>query len=186
VISWRAVPEMPVQIMLLPRWFPVHLSKISYWARTVIVPLLVLRTIKPRARNPSVPIVLRIAEANLAASIARHFQFEMTFSVAALAGPVFAGLSRVPGARGRIAFDGQEFAIVEVPFDPTIQNELPHLMIPLAAVDDGGEFTPLRDFAGLLPGTRTLILVRLDPFREGRESFPAVVERVYSGRPISN
>ncbi len=51
VISWRAVPEMPVQIILLPRWFPVHLSKISYWARTVIVPLLVLRALKPRARN---------------------------------------------------------------------------------------------------------------------------------------
>ena len=28
--------------MLLPRWFPIHLSKMSYWARTVIVPLLVL------------------------------------------------------------------------------------------------------------------------------------------------
>src|SRR5665213_3287329 len=52
VIAWRAVPELPVQIMLLPRRFPIHLSKISYWARTVIVPLLVLRTLKPRARNP--------------------------------------------------------------------------------------------------------------------------------------
>ncbi|MEO8812841.1 MAG: squalene--hopene cyclase [Caulobacteraceae bacterium] len=52
VIGWRAVPEMPVQIMLLPRWFPIHLSKISYWARTVIVPLLVLRAVKPLARNP--------------------------------------------------------------------------------------------------------------------------------------
>jgi squalene-hopene/tetraprenyl-beta-curcumene cyclase len=52
VLSWRAVPEMPVQIMLLPKWFPIHLSKISYWARTVIVPLLVLRKLRPRARNP--------------------------------------------------------------------------------------------------------------------------------------
>ena len=52
VISWRVVPQIPVEIMHLPRWFPIHLSKISYWARTVIVPLLVLRTIKPRARNP--------------------------------------------------------------------------------------------------------------------------------------
>ena len=51
VMSWRAVPEMPAQIILLPRWFPIHLSKISYWARTVIVPLLVLRALKPRARN---------------------------------------------------------------------------------------------------------------------------------------
>jgi squalene-hopene/tetraprenyl-beta-curcumene cyclase len=52
VISWGAVPETPVEIMHLPRWFPIHLSKISYWARTVIVPLLVLRTLRPRARNP--------------------------------------------------------------------------------------------------------------------------------------
>jgi squalene-hopene/tetraprenyl-beta-curcumene cyclase len=43
---------MPVEIMLLPKWFPFHLDKISYWSRTVIVPLLVLMAKKPRARNP--------------------------------------------------------------------------------------------------------------------------------------
>lgn len=52
VMPWRAVPLMPVEIMLLPLWFPFHLSKISYWARTVIVPLLVLNTLRPCARNP--------------------------------------------------------------------------------------------------------------------------------------
>ena len=51
-IPWRGVPVMPVEIMLLPRWFPFHLDKISYWARTVLVPLLVLMALKPRARNP--------------------------------------------------------------------------------------------------------------------------------------
>ncbi|MER2520118.1 MAG: squalene--hopene cyclase [Bdellovibrionales bacterium] len=51
-VPWRAVPVMPVEIMLLPRWFPFHLSKISYWSRTVIVPLLVLMAKKPMARNP--------------------------------------------------------------------------------------------------------------------------------------
>jgi squalene-hopene/tetraprenyl-beta-curcumene cyclase len=51
-MPWQAVPEMPVEIMLLPRWFPFHLNKISYWSRTVIVPLLVLCAVKPRARNP--------------------------------------------------------------------------------------------------------------------------------------
>jgi squalene-hopene/tetraprenyl-beta-curcumene cyclase len=51
-IRWRAVPAMPVEIMLLPRWFPFHLDKISYWSRTVIVPMLVLMALKPRARNP--------------------------------------------------------------------------------------------------------------------------------------
>jgi squalene-hopene/tetraprenyl-beta-curcumene cyclase len=52
ILSWRSVPAMPVEIMLLPRWFPFHLSKISYWARTVIVPLLVMQALKPRAKNP--------------------------------------------------------------------------------------------------------------------------------------
>lgn len=52
IVPWRAVPEMPVEIILLPRWFPFHLSKVSYWARTVIAPLLVLQALRPRARNP--------------------------------------------------------------------------------------------------------------------------------------
>jgi squalene-hopene/tetraprenyl-beta-curcumene cyclase len=51
-IPWRGVPVMPVEIMHLPAWFPFHLSKISYWARTVLVPLLVLQALKPVARNP--------------------------------------------------------------------------------------------------------------------------------------
>ena len=51
-ISWRAVPAMPVEVMLLPKWFPFHIMKIAYWSRTVIVPLLVLLAYKPRARNP--------------------------------------------------------------------------------------------------------------------------------------
>ncbi len=52
ILPWRSVPVMPVEIMLLPQWFPFHLTKISYWGRTVLVPLLVLQALKPRARNP--------------------------------------------------------------------------------------------------------------------------------------
>jgi squalene-hopene/tetraprenyl-beta-curcumene cyclase len=51
-VPWSAVPVMPVEMMLLPRWFPFHLDKISYWSRTVVVPLLVLMAKQPRARNP--------------------------------------------------------------------------------------------------------------------------------------
>ncbi|MBN8872924.1 MAG: squalene--hopene cyclase [Rhodospirillales bacterium] len=50
-VPWRAVPVMPLEIMHLPLWFPFHLSKVSYWSRTVIVPLLVLMALRPRARN---------------------------------------------------------------------------------------------------------------------------------------
>ncbi|MGH8149651.1 MAG: squalene--hopene cyclase [Steroidobacteraceae bacterium] len=51
-IPWRGVPYIPVEIMLLPRWFPFHLSKVSYWSRTVMVPLFILTTLKPPAANP--------------------------------------------------------------------------------------------------------------------------------------
>jgi squalene-hopene/tetraprenyl-beta-curcumene cyclase len=52
VLTWRSVPVLPVEIMLLPLWFPFHINKISYWARTTMVPLLVLAALKPRAKNP--------------------------------------------------------------------------------------------------------------------------------------
>ncbi len=51
-IPWRGVPFLPVEIVLLPRWFPFHLHKVSYWSRTVMVPLAILCSLKERARNP--------------------------------------------------------------------------------------------------------------------------------------
>ncbi len=50
-LPWRATPTMPVEIMLAPRWCPFRLDMISYWARTVLVPLLVICDLKPRAKN---------------------------------------------------------------------------------------------------------------------------------------
>src|ERR1700761_9294075 len=50
-MDWNEIPTMPAEIIMLPRWFPITLMKMSYWARTVIVPLLVLMSEKPRAVN---------------------------------------------------------------------------------------------------------------------------------------
>jgi len=46
-LLWRTTPAMPVEIMLLPKWFFFHLQKVSYWSRTVIVPLLILNARQP-------------------------------------------------------------------------------------------------------------------------------------------
>ncbi len=51
-ISWKRIPSMPVEIMSLPSWFPFHINKISYWSRTVVVPLLIILDKKPKAKNP--------------------------------------------------------------------------------------------------------------------------------------
>jgi squalene-hopene/tetraprenyl-beta-curcumene cyclase len=51
-LPWRGVPYIPVEIMLLPKWFPFHLDKVSYWSRAVMVPLFVLCSRRVRAKNP--------------------------------------------------------------------------------------------------------------------------------------
>jgi Squalene cyclase len=40
-VPWRATPFIPAEIILLPKWFPFHISKVSYWSRTVMVPLFI-------------------------------------------------------------------------------------------------------------------------------------------------
>ena len=39
-VPWRAVPVNRVEAMLLPKWAPFHIDKVSYWSRTVMVPAL--------------------------------------------------------------------------------------------------------------------------------------------------
>jgi squalene-hopene/tetraprenyl-beta-curcumene cyclase len=51
-VPWSACPIMPVELVLMPAWFPITMRKISYWSRTVVTPLLVLIALRPRARNP--------------------------------------------------------------------------------------------------------------------------------------
>lgn len=58
-VPWHAVPVMPPELMLLPRWFPFHVGKISYWARTVLVPLTVVMGRRP---EPAAPIGVDIRE----------------------------------------------------------------------------------------------------------------------------
>lgn len=52
-VPWRAVPYMPVEIVLLPRRFFFSLDRVSYWSRTVMVPLFILYTLRARAANPT-------------------------------------------------------------------------------------------------------------------------------------
>ncbi|WP_088502466.1 squalene--hopene cyclase [Burkholderia ubonensis] len=51
-VPWRAAPFMPVEFVLFPKWAPISMYKVAYWARTTMVPLLVLCSLRARARNP--------------------------------------------------------------------------------------------------------------------------------------
>jgi squalene-hopene/tetraprenyl-beta-curcumene cyclase len=52
VVPWRATPVTRIEILFAPKWLPLHIHKVSYWTRTVTVPLLILTAIRPKARNP--------------------------------------------------------------------------------------------------------------------------------------
>jgi len=52
-IPWRGMPCIPVEAMLMPLWFPFHMSKIAYWSRTVLTPLLILYAKRAKAENPT-------------------------------------------------------------------------------------------------------------------------------------
>ncbi len=83
-LGWNAIPTMPVELILLPRWFPVHLSRMSYWARTVIVPLLVLQIIKPVAANPRRIGVAELFGPPLAVGVAAHQKWHWAVGFALL------------------------------------------------------------------------------------------------------
>jgi squalene-hopene/tetraprenyl-beta-curcumene cyclase len=51
--EWDGVPCMPVEIFLLPRWFYFNLYEISYWSRTVLVPLLIIFAHRPVRPSPA-------------------------------------------------------------------------------------------------------------------------------------
>lgn len=51
-VPWHATPFIPAEVILLPKWSSFHIDKVSYWSRTVMVPLFVLCTLKAKAVNP--------------------------------------------------------------------------------------------------------------------------------------
>jgi squalene-hopene/tetraprenyl-beta-curcumene cyclase len=56
-ISWNALPEIPPEIICLPRWFYFHLTKVSAWTRTMIMPLAIVSALRPtRPLPPSLGI----------------------------------------------------------------------------------------------------------------------------------
>ncbi|MHB8897473.1 MAG: terpene cyclase/mutase family protein [Thermoguttaceae bacterium] len=47
-IPYGQCPEVPPEVMLLPKWFPVNLYAVSAWSRTIIVPLSIVSALRPR------------------------------------------------------------------------------------------------------------------------------------------
>ena len=42
LFSWKAIPQLPAELILMPSWAPISIYSLSSWARSTIVPLLIL------------------------------------------------------------------------------------------------------------------------------------------------
>ena len=52
-ISYEQCPAVPPEAILLPGWFPINLSRVSAWSRTIIVPLSIISAFQPVRRVDS-------------------------------------------------------------------------------------------------------------------------------------
>jgi len=44
---WKYLPAIPVEIVLLPKWAPFHIYKMSSWSRAMLLPLGIINHFKP-------------------------------------------------------------------------------------------------------------------------------------------
>jgi Trk K+ transport system NAD-binding subunit len=117
-----------------------------------------------RARNADLPVVMRVQDETFARLVDHQFTLEHSFSTSELSAPGFAGLSRFPGTRGRIAYGDETYNVGErlqgeVPQPPPAQD-----CIPLC-VWRGENLVLIKDFAQMKPFDRLLFLVPLSQFK---------------------
>lgn len=52
-IPYSVCPAVPPELVLLPRWFPINLYKMSSWTRTIVVPLSIFSAHEPVCQVPA-------------------------------------------------------------------------------------------------------------------------------------
>ena len=67
VVPWDKIYRTPVEILLAPRWLPVQLADLSYWVKTITVPMALLGAVGPAPAIELAPVLageLKVAEAD--------------------------------------------------------------------------------------------------------------------------
>ena len=53
LMSWDAVPQLPMDLILMPSWSPINIYTLASWARTTLIPLLLVRHHQPTYALPN-------------------------------------------------------------------------------------------------------------------------------------
>ncbi|MFQ5914529.1 MAG: squalene--hopene cyclase [Nitrospinota bacterium] len=49
--DWDHIPSMPVELIFAPNWLYVNIYEVSYWTRTIIVPLFIIAAVKTKVQT---------------------------------------------------------------------------------------------------------------------------------------
>ncbi len=52
VFPWQYLPTIPAEMVLLPKWSPFHIYKMSSWSRAMLIPLAIINHFKPTRQLP--------------------------------------------------------------------------------------------------------------------------------------
>jgi squalene-hopene/tetraprenyl-beta-curcumene cyclase len=52
-VGWELVPAIPPELMLMPDWFLFNIYEMSSWTRGIVVPMMILSTLRPDWRLPA-------------------------------------------------------------------------------------------------------------------------------------
>lgn len=126
-----------------------------------------------RAREPDLPIAMRVQHESFQTSVRSHFGFENTFGTAALAAPLFVGLATAPGARGRVRIDAHDFRLIEC-VAGSDADRIPD-GIPLCVLRDE-EIVLIADTAAAFPSERILMLQPVPPSRRAPSAAALAME----------
>ncbi|KAL8672927.1 MAG: hypothetical protein Q9168_002633 [Polycauliona sp. 1 TL-2023] len=47
LVPWSAIPQMPVELIMMPPWSPLNIYTLSSWARSTLIPILIVRHHQP-------------------------------------------------------------------------------------------------------------------------------------------
>lgn len=63
-LPWEAVPWTPMELILLPKWFPFNIHKVAYWTRCVMIPLSVIISNRITTENAIIPSLNELFKGN--------------------------------------------------------------------------------------------------------------------------
>jgi voltage-gated potassium channel Kch len=116
-----------------------------------------------RVRSPDVPLVVRMEDASFARATSKLFGIS-TFSPTALTAPIFAGLSRFPGTRGRVRYADESFTVGQRTQGPVPERPPADELTALCVWRDG-HLHLIREFDEMKPFDMVLFAVPLSQFR---------------------